>query len=169
MPFSLRKVAFSQENDGRSLFHRPQILPAFTICKKSRYHQDGNSLQTPPFYVLSFLKRKYQRKQFGICWFAKQAKQASPRGAKEPPKTPLGVQGGALVPAGTGESKSFFLLLSGANNVGICKCASVCRRRREGWDMPGENSFFLRLSFGESSRRSRVRGFCAPFAYFYHL
>ena len=44
----------------------------------------GSFLQTLFLYVLSFLKRKYERKQFGICWFAKQAKQASPRGAKNP-------------------------------------------------------------------------------------
>ena len=48
-----RKLAFSRENNGRSLQSKP-----------SRYHQYENFLQTPLLYVLSFLKRKYERKQF---------------------------------------------------------------------------------------------------------
>ncbi len=66
----------------------PPILPSFAICKKHRYHQmvESSANAVHYFYVLSFLKRKYERKQFGICWLAKQAKQAkqaSQRGAKE--------------------------------------------------------------------------------------
>ncbi len=63
----------------------PPILPSFAICKKHRYHQmvEPSANAVHCLYVLSFLKRKYERKQFGICWLAKQAKQASPRGAKE--------------------------------------------------------------------------------------
>ena len=55
LPSSLRKVAFSKENDGRSL-----------QGETCRNHQGGNFPQTPfiYLYVLSFLKRKYERKQF---------------------------------------------------------------------------------------------------------
>ena len=48
-----RWVAFSKENDGRSL--QSEIRG---------YYQEGNSLKAPFLYVLSFLKRKYERKQF---------------------------------------------------------------------------------------------------------
>ena len=48
-----REVAFSRENDGRML-----------QGKMHRCHQKGSFPQTPVFYVLSFLKRKYERKQF---------------------------------------------------------------------------------------------------------
>ena len=55
LPSSLRKVAFSKENDGRS-----------SQGETCRNHQGGNFPQTPfiYLYVLSFLKRKYERKQF---------------------------------------------------------------------------------------------------------
>ncbi len=65
-----RKPAFSRENNGRSLQSKP-----------SRYHQYENFLQTPLLYVLSFLKRKYERKQFE---------------GHIPSKTPLKVQGGTF-------------------------------------------------------------------------
>ena len=67
-----RKLAFSRENNGRSLQSKP-----------SRYHQYENFLQTPLLYVLSFLKRKYERKQFE---------------GHIPSKTPLKVQGGTFLP-----------------------------------------------------------------------
>ena len=54
LPPSLREVAFSRENDGRSLH-----------SETCRNHQGGSFLQTSFVYVLSFLKRKYERKQFG--------------------------------------------------------------------------------------------------------
>ncbi|MBD9209375.1 MAG: hypothetical protein EGQ30_08380 [Clostridiales bacterium] len=65
-----RKLAFSRENNGRSLQSKP-----------NRYHQYENFLQTPLLYVLSFLKRKYERKQFE---------------GHIPSKTPLKVQGGTF-------------------------------------------------------------------------
>ena len=76
-------------------------------------------MQTLFLYVLSFLKRKYERKQFGICWFAKQAKQASPRGAKNP-EAPLKVQGGSYLPRRLYQSK-------GGSAVRILKCFLIVR------------------------------------------
>ena len=74
-----RKLAFSRENNGRSLQSKP-----------SRYHQYENFLQTPLLYVLSFLKRKYERKQFE---------------GHIPSKTPLKVQGGTFLPRQLYQSK----------------------------------------------------------------
>ncbi len=84
-----RKLAFSRENNGRSLQSKP-----------SRYHQYENFLQTPLLYVLSFLKRKYERKQFE---------------GHIPSKTPLKVQGGTFPTRQLYQSK-------GGSAVRILKC-----------------------------------------------
>ena len=83
------KLAFSRENNGRSLQSKP-----------SRYHQYENFLQIPLLYVLSFLKRKYERKQFE---------------GHIPSKTPLKVQGGTFPTRQLYQSK-------GGSAVRILKC-----------------------------------------------
>ena len=83
------KPAFSRENNGRSLQSKP-----------SRYHQYENFLQTPLLYVLSFLKRKYERKQFE---------------GHIPSKTPLKVQDGTFPTRQLYQSK-------GGSAVRILKC-----------------------------------------------
>ena len=92
-----------------------------------------------PFYVPSFLKRKYERKQFGICWFAKQAKQASPRGAKvsrNPLKSFLIVRGfGAC---GDGGKQGLFIFSNRANNVG----RGICKRENQ---KGAETASFMRI------------------------
>ena len=82
-----REVAFSRENDGRML-----------QGKMHRCHQKGSFPQTPVFYVLSFLKRKYERKQFGRSF----------------QNLPV-VQGGAFLPRQLHQSK-------GGSAVRILKC-----------------------------------------------
>ena len=97
LPPSLREVAFSRENDGRSLH-----------SETCRNHQGGSFLQTSFVYVLSFLKRKYERKQFG-----------------EDPETPLKGQGGAYLPSQrhrcerqkSGSNVRLFLIVRG-----FCAC-----------------------------------------------
>jgi hypothetical protein len=84
-----RKLAFSRENNGRRLQSKP-----------NRYHQYENFLQTPLLYVLSFLKRKYERKQFE---------------GHIPSKTPLKVQGGTFPTRQLYQSK-------GGSAVRILKC-----------------------------------------------
>ena len=93
--FAEKRVgAFSRETDGRSL-----------QGEACRNHQDGNSLQTPflYLYVLSFLKRKYERKQFG-------------RSFRNLPV----VQGGAFLPRQLHQSK-------GGSAVRILKCFLIVR------------------------------------------
>ena len=100
-------------------------------------------LQTPFFvYVLSFLKRKYERKQFG-------------RSFRNLPV----VQGGAFLPRQLHQSK-------GGSAVRILKCFQLCGAFISVWTGESEGLFSciaflgrrLRLSRWESSRRSRVRG-----------
>ena len=104
-----------------------------------RCHQKGSFPQTPLLYVLSFLKRKYERKQFGKC-----------------PETLLKVQGGAILPCQLYQSK-------GGSAARILKCFLIVR----GFAPAGTGGkSFLPLSWGVNdvgekftSVRSNIAGF----------
>ena len=124
-------------------------------------------------HVLSFLKRKYERKQFERHIPSKAPLKSSRRGFSAPSALPkqrrkysselkmlLIVQSFCIYDDGR-KLKSF--CLHTPSFWEICKCVSVCRLRRDRLDMPGKDSFFKALPPGELPTESGER---VLFAYF---
>ena len=147
------RAAFLRENDGRSF-----------QSETNRYYQDESFLQTLSYYhyVLSFLKRKYERKQFGKC-----------------PETLLKVQGGAFQPRRLYQSKggsigsnlkkflvvrSFLCLRGRGEKPGLLLLwRSANMQVAGGFPAPAIFVFriFKALPFGELPTKSGERAFCS--------